>query len=255
MRNTNTVRYQIAATIWLLSIVFWIILLFDPGNIMQIKHCHVSMSGPSAASLSMLLAMNPFSDLMTGWVLMVFAMMLPKLITPIHFIYQRSLKRKRFFAAMLFVLGYGVIWTIAGILLNVVILACNLLMPQSYVPAVVVAIITIIWQFSPIKQRFLNRGHDHWSLAAFGWPAIKDAFMFGVMHGIWCVGSGWALMLLPMLLPQAHNITMLFVTFIMISEHMEHPRLPRWYFSFRLKLLRIMVTQTKLKLSRIVANQ
>src|SRR3546814_20852665 len=73
-----------------------------------------------------------------------------------------------------------------------VILGVNLLMPMSYIPALVVGIIALVWQFSPVKQRCLNRGHDHRPLAAFGWRAHRDALLFGSVHGIWCVGSGWA---------------------------------------------------------------
>jgi predicted metal-binding membrane protein len=89
-------------------------------------------------------------------------------------------------------------------------------------------------------------------LAAFGWAAYRDALMFGVMHGVWCVGSGWALMMLPMLLPEGHNLAMVIVTFIMLSEHFEHPRIPRWRMGFRGKLFRIVIAQTQIRLKRVL---
>ena len=234
-----------------ISAVFWILLLFNPGNIMTVQHCHITVEGPSPASFQMLLQMNPFSDLMIGWTLMVLAMMLPKLIVPIQHIYERSFKHKRFWSAIFFIFGYTGVWTIVGVFMNIVILGFNLLMPNSYIPAIMIGVIAMIWQFSPAKQRFLNRGHDHRSLSAFGWEANRDALEFGIIHGLWCIGSGWALMLCPMLLPQGHNIAMLLVTIIMISEHMEHPRIPRWQFDLRLKLLRILIAQTRIRLDKI----
>lgn len=64
---------------------------------MSVKHCHVTLEGPSPDSLQMLLDMNPFSGLMIGWTVMVFAMMLPKLAMPIQNIYETSFKHNRFF--------------------------------------------------------------------------------------------------------------------------------------------------------------
>ncbi|MGK4567797.1 hypothetical protein [Flavobacterium sp. 3HN19-14] len=68
------------------------------------------------------------------------------------------------------------VWMGIGLFMIAIISGVHLLMPGSYVPAIVLGIITIIWQFSPIKQRCLNRGHDHWTLAAFGWPSRSRCF-------------------------------------------------------------------------------
>lgn len=248
MNNSKRVRLRIDAIVLLTSLVIWIILLFNPGDIMTVEHCQMTVAGPSTASFDMLLQMNPFGDLMIGWVLMVYAMMLPKLIPAIHQIYASSFKSIRFRLALVFVLGYTIIWTLAGVVINGFILGANLLMPNSFVPAVGIGIIALVWQFSPLKQRFLNRGHNHRALRAFGWSAYQDAHRFGVEHGLWCVGSGWALMLLPMLMPVGHNVAMIVVAFIMISEHMEAPSQPQWRPTLRLKLLKIIVAQTEIRL-------
>ena len=247
MKLSQNNRNKISLVILSISILVWVLLLFNPGHIMTLEHCHVSDSGPSAASLKMLLDMNPLSSQLTGWGLMVIAMMLPKLIVPVQEIYARSFKRYRFLSALLFVLGYTTVWMLVGIFMIAAILALHLLLPHSFIPAIVLGIIAIVWQFSPIKQRCLNRGHDHKILAAFGWPAYRDALLFGITHGVWCVGAGWALMLFPMLLPNGHNLAMIVVTFIMLSEHMEHPKIPRWRVDVRGKLFRIVVGQAKIK--------
>ncbi len=252
MKLSVRIQRKISIVIVGLSLLVWVLLLVNPGHIMGVAHCHVSDSGPSAASLKMLLDMNPISSLLAGWGLMVIAMMLPKLITPIRHIYARSLKRRRFPAALLFVLGYTAVWMAVGIFMIAAILGLHLLLPNSYIPAMALGIIALVWQFSPIKQRCLNRGHDHWTLAVFGWAAYRDALQFGIMHGVWCVGAGWALMLLPMLMPQGHNLAMIFVTFIMLSEHFEHPKMPRWRIDFRGKMFRLIVAQTQIRLRQVL---
>lgn len=237
----------ISLVIFTASILAWVVILFNPGHIMTMEHCHVSDAGPSATSLKMLLQMNPVSSQLAGWLLMVAAMMLPKLIVPILHIWRHSLRRRRLSLSLLFVLGYTGVWMVAGIAMIAAIIALHLLMPGSYLPAIALSIIAIIWQCSPVKQLCLNRGHDHRTLAAFGWPAARDALQFGVMHGVWCAGSGWAIMLLPMLLPSGHNFAMILVTFIMLSEHFEHPKMPRWRIDLRGKLFRLIAAQAQIK--------
>ena len=252
MTTSKNTRVLISTLMLSISALFWILLLVNPGNLLTIQHCAVTTTGSSRASLQMLLAMNPITSLLAGWALMVIAMMLPKLILPVRYICERSLRSRRFWSALLFVSGYTGVWMVAAFFMIAVIFWLNLLMPKSYLPAIAAGLIAIIWQFSPVKQRCLNRGHDHRALAAFGWAANRDAFLFGVVHGVWCVGSGWALMLFPMLLPEGHNIAMIFVTFIMLSEHLENPRPPQWRLSFRNKLMRIALAQTQIKLKQVL---
>lgn len=229
-------------------------LLVNPGSIMTIAHCPVTDSGASLISFQMLLAMNPLSSMAAGWALMLIAMMSPTLITPIRHILERSFKRRRARSVTFFVVGYALIWMAAGGVLLAAMLMLTLLMPQSYLPAVGVAIITFVWQCSSIKQRCLNRNHNHVELAAFGSAADLDALRFGITHGVWCVGSCWALMLLPMLLSQGHFAAMAVVTFVMTSERLEHPRLPSWRLRFPIKLMRIAVAQTRIRLRSLSAR-
>jgi hypothetical protein len=74
----------------------------------------------------------------------------------------------------------------------------------------------------------LNRCHNHRPLAAFGIAAARDALFMGLSHGRWCVGSCWAVMLLPLLLPDAHVAAMAAVTLLMFCERMDPPATPAW---------------------------
>jgi len=241
-------RARISIPILLISATTWMMLLVNPGSIMTLAHCPVTDSGASLVSFQMLLAMNPPSSLAAGWAVMLLAMMSPTLIAPISHVVERSFKSRRARSVILFVIGYAAIWMTAGIVILAVQLGLSLIAPQSYLPAAVVGLIAFVWQCSPIKQRCLNRGHNHRELAAFGMAADRDAFSFGITHGLWCVGSCWALMLFPMLLAQGHLAAMAAVTFLMISERLEQPEPLGWRLRLRGKLMRIAVAQTRIRL-------
>jgi predicted metal-binding membrane protein len=149
------------------------------------------------------------------------------------------------------VVGYAAVWMAAGGVLIAAMLVLTLLAPQSYLPAVAVGVIAFVWQCSPLKQRCLNRGHNHSELAAFGVAADWDALRFGLTHGVWCVGSCWALMLLPMLLRQGHFAAMAFVTFVMVSERLERPGRLSWRLRFPGKLMRILFARTRIRLQSL----
>lgn len=253
MRMTTREHTRINILILLISAITWMMLLVNPRSIMTLAHHHhmAAQSGLSLVSLQMLLEMNPIPSLMAGWALMLIAMMSPTLITPIHHIRERSFKRRRARSVTLFVVGYAVIWMAAGGVLITLMLLLNLLVPLSYLPAVVVGIVAFVWQCSPIKQRCLNRCHNHRELAAFGIAADLDVLRFGMTHALWCTGSCWALMLLPMLLLQGHVVAMAVVAFVIISERLEQPRPLRWRLRFPSKLIRIVIAQTWIRLQRL----
>lgn len=248
----NRERRRVTISILLISLTMWAILLVDPGGLKTAASCCVvTDSGSSSLSFETLLEMNPISSLAAGWALMLVAMMAPMLIAPIHYIRDRSFKRRRFRAVVLLVVGYAAIWMVAGAVLIAMQLALGLVAPQSYLPAVMVGIIAFVWQCSPIKQRCLNRCHNHGAMAAFGAAADRDALRLGIEHGVWCVGSCWALMLLPMLLLQWHMIAMVAVTFVMIGERFEHSGPLTWRLRFPSKLVRIVVAQTRIRWQRL----
>ncbi|HTC46529.1 MAG TPA: DUF2182 domain-containing protein [Candidatus Aquilonibacter sp.] len=225
----------------LISAAGWILLVVEPGRINMV-HCPVASSG------SMLLAMNPPASLAMGWALMLVAMMSPVLIQPIRHIRLRSFTHRRTRSIMLFLAGYAAIWMVLGGVLLAIDSAAKLFSPHSYLPAAGVVIIALVWQFSPIKQRCLNRCHAHRELAAFGTAADVDALRFGITHGSWCAGSCWALMLVPMLLPGVHIIAMAAAAVLIFGERLEQPGLPCWRLRGLGKAIRIAVAQTRIRL-------
>jgi len=230
---------NIIISIITISFFCWLLLFFNLIQNSEGHSCHLSHDNSDNASLT---------SLMIGWYLMVLAMMLPKLIVPIRHIHSRSLKRNRISSIFLFVLGYSIIWFVVGYILNLIMIFFYSNSHQFYL-LVIIGLISLIYQFSPLKQYFLNLGHNHRSIKPMGLGSFKDVFNFGVEHGIYCVGAGWAIMWFPMLLPIGHNIAMIIVMLIMISEHMEHPKKPEWSLDGRFKLFRIIKAQIKFKIN------
>src|SRR6185369_5840917 len=174
---TISARKQTRINIVLLIVnaVTWVVLLVNPGGILTLAHCPATGSRSLLVQVQMLLEMNSISSMMAGWALMLVAMMSPTLIMPFRHILDRSFKRRRARSITLFLAGYAAIWMAAGSVLMAVVLALNVLAPQSHLAAIAVGIIAVVWQCSPIKQRCLNRGHNHSKLAAFGIAADLDA--------------------------------------------------------------------------------
>ena len=138
----------------------------------------------------------------------------------------------------------------AGGVLLAIELAVKLLAAQSYLPVGGVVLIASVWQVSPIKQRCLNRCHAHTELAAFGAAADLDALRFGLAHGVWCVGSCWALMLLPLVVSGGHIAVMAGVSLWLAAERLERPMPPRWEWRGPNKAARILVAQAQMRLQR-----
>lgn len=204
------------------SLIAWIVILLEP----RVSAC-CSANG-AVASWKMLLAANPRGPLAIDWALMLVAMMGPMLVAPLYHIQISSFARRRLRSMALFVAGYGVVWMAAGVVIVGLVLASKWLLPQSYLPAIIVGLIALVWQASPFKQRCLNRCHAHRPLAAFGIAADLDVLRFGLETGRWCTGSCWAAMLFPMLLPNGQFVAMMAVALLMFCERLDAPTTPTW---------------------------
>lgn len=181
------------------------------------------------------------------WLLMLVAMMGPMLAMPIRHVLDRSFHRRRRRAVLLFVGGYIAVWMAAGGIL----LALITELPRSVTdwPALGASLVAvaICWQCSPFKQACLNRGHSHGGLAAFGIPAELETLGSGLVHGVWCVGSCWALMLVPYALGGgAHLAAMAGVAAWLLAEKLERPTPTRWRLRAPAKAGRIALARARL---------
>lgn len=231
-------RWQVRGPALFISAAAWILLAVEPGGTALSDFCSPSMTAAS-------LALNPPASQAAGWALMLAAMMTPVVIAPLRHVRDRSFARRRARAVALFAGGYTAIWMAAGVVLLALALAARVYAPESFGPVALAAGIALIWQFSPVKQGCLNRCHAHPELAAFGPAADIGALRFGWTHGVWCAGSCWALMLLPLLVPRGHIAAMAAMALWIAAERLDRPRPPRWRWRGPGKAARMAVAQAR----------
>jgi len=242
---------RIRNAVLLVSAVAWGVLLIGPQSMGLQIHCSAMDLGEASlpGSSRGWRAFELPGLLWAGWLVMLAAMMSPVLVSPVRHICQRSFRNRQARSILLFTTGYLLAWTAAGVVPLAIGLMVALLAPQSYLPAAAAALIAMVWQFSPIKQRCLNRCYAHPALAAFGRRADLDALRFGAAHGAWCAGSCWILMSLPLLLPVGHLFAMAFISVLIFSERLESPRPPSWRCRGLGTVTRILIAQTRMLLS------
>jgi predicted metal-binding membrane protein len=168
------------------------------------------------------------ADRFASWAVMLLAMMSPVLTLPVQYIRDRTLTHRRLRATALFLGGYTVVWcAIAGLVVMVTELTAAAL-AGGHIPAAVAIAVASVWQCSPSKQWCLNRCHAHPRLGAFGVRADLAVLQYGLTHSMWCVGSCWALMLLPIPVPMPQVWVMAVAMGLIVGERFERPRAPRW---------------------------
>ena len=182
---------------------------------------------------------------------MLTAMMSPTLIGPMRYIQLRGFVRRRARSITLFVIGYAALWMSVGCLLLGLQWFLEVIAPESYLPGMVVFFVTIAWQCSPIKQRCLNRSHAHVELAAFGLSADFSMLRFGIIHGLWCAGSCWAMMFTSMLLPRWHIFSMAMCAVLIGCERLERPQSPSWRPRGLGKVMRFALAQLREHLTSV----
>jgi len=222
-------RMRVRTPLLVLSASAWILLLAGTGGGAASMH-HVAAVLPAgqAVPLDALAAHLRPGSLIWSVVLMLAAMMLPLLTAPVGHVRAQNFLHRRERAIALFLAGYASIWVVAAALLVALSLAIQAVTVTASLLGPLVVTIVLVWQFSPVKQRCLNRTHVHPPLAAFGAAGFAAAFRFGVTHAGWCVGSCWALMLVPWLIPAGHVAAMAAVTLWISAERLDRPTRPRW---------------------------
>jgi predicted metal-binding membrane protein len=211
------------------SLVAWVVLVVRRDRVIEV----MPMGSPP---LSTLLAAHTV-EMSSFWILMVLGMMLPSALGPIWHISDRSFTNRKLRSVAVFCLAYLVPWMVLGLAL-IPLMDSRMKTTLSF--ALVLGF-AISWQFSPFKQRCLNRCHAFPSLRAFGWAADQDLIRFGFEHGLACIGSCCALMIVAMAFPTGRLIGVCVATLWIFAEKLERPQKPRWQFRVPRKFARIVL--------------
>src|SRR5947208_1202587 len=144
----------------------------------------------------------------TAWVVMMAAMMFPS-IAPMVVMQARIEEGKRrqgketeAGTTTLFVCGYLLTWTVAGLLGYAIIkigqeLSLDFLAWDNAGPYVAggVIVAAALYQLTPLKDACLRRCRSPMMFLLTSWkPGRVGALRVGLEHGGWCVGCCWGLM-------------------------------------------------------------
>ncbi|WP_249410632.1 DUF2182 domain-containing protein [Pseudomonas sp. St316] len=179
-----------------------------------------------SAALQAELALNPPQRILAGWALMLLAMMPPLLATPLIHVWRSSLPSRRIQASVGFLLGYGAMWMAAGPLL--IALALLLQMATAENALAVALLVAMLWSASPWHRAALNRGHRMGRLSLFGWAVNRDCLIRGLAHGLFCIVSCWAWMVVPLVSGSWHIPMMLLTGAVLLAERLIAAKTPRW---------------------------
>jgi predicted metal-binding membrane protein len=165
------------------------------------------MSGMDAMP-DMAMSSTPSPFLLTAimWAVMMIGMMLPS-ATPMILLFtmvQRKQGTRPILTTGTFAAGYLIIWggfAVVAAGLQVELGQMALLSPSLALVSKRLAGITFLlaaaYEFSPLKNRCLTQCSSPLSFITVHWrPGIAGALRMGIVHGAFCVGCCWALMLL-----------------------------------------------------------
>jgi predicted metal-binding membrane protein len=229
-----------------ISLAAWSVLAFGGSTSVVPALCSSGTGAavPLPVSFDLALLFNSPARLAFGWALMLAAMMLPVVAAPLRHVRDRSFARRRGRAMLLFILGYFAVWMAAGVVLQLVSLTAVGVAPMPLAAGLAFAL-AVVWQVTPAKQWCLNRCHRRPQLAAFGVPADRDTFNFGLTNGASCAGACWALMLPMLLAGEGQIFAMIAVTLLVFAERLERPAPLAWRWRGTGKAWRIVLAQTQ----------
>jgi predicted metal-binding membrane protein len=154
------------------------------------------------------MALGSLGFYLTVWVVMMAAMMFPS-VAPTVLMYDRLREGHRALgrgaardATALFVAGYLLVWTLAGLGAYAVFELVRAIDPPflawdeagRYVTAGVI-VAAAIYQVTPLKQACLVKCRSPMMFLAERWRHGRAGGLeLGARHGMWCLGCCWALM-------------------------------------------------------------
>ena len=147
------------------------------------------------------------SLIVTGWVVMIVAMMLPTSL-PLLGMFHRMVRQRTDRAQLvsLVVVGYLLIWTLFGIVavlgdivLHIAVERSAWLAAHAWLIGVGIFGVAGLYQFTPLKYYCLDKCRSPLSFLMTHWQGRREhyhALRLGVHHGLFCLGCCWSLMLL-----------------------------------------------------------
>jgi predicted metal-binding membrane protein len=199
--------YVVTLSLVFLSGVAWLYVVREPDSGMAIGVLTRPSSGDPMSMMEMGSGMS-FTLFISTWIVMMVAMMFPAIV-PVVLLFDRWRRtRGRSMASTIsFVSGYLVVWGAAGLLVYAALVAIETQV-QSSETAVrlggVSLVLAGVYQLSPLKTICLSKCRSPLSLVMQHGPrlgrGLRGPLEVGVVHGAYCLGCCWALMVVLIVL-------------------------------------------------------
>lgn len=194
-------RIRVVTALLLVVVASWVYLWSGAGTMEQMGDMLMPMSsGPWTLAHAVVM--------LTMWVVMMMAMMLPSASTMILFYATIArgyrARGERVGSVAVFALAYAAVWVVfSGVAtaLQFALERLAVLSPMMELSSTVLAAVLLIaagiYQWTPWKQACLRHCRSPLEFVLTQWRAgTRGAFEMGVRHGIYCLGCCWMLMLL-----------------------------------------------------------
>jgi len=135
------------------------------------------------------------------WLVMMAAMMFPS-VSPTVALYSQMTKKRSPVAPLVFVCGYLLTWTAAGLLAFGISELVGRLLGEALAwdragrwVAGVILVVAAVYELTPLKTVCLRHCRSPLGVLLGSWrDGLPGALQMGAKHGAWCVGCCWALM-------------------------------------------------------------
>lgn len=164
---------------------------------------------------------------LSQWILMSGAMMLPLLVPAASYVRIRSFECRRVRAQVMLVVSFWATWSVLGLFILPVQALQGELRAPAFVLPVLAAVIAFAWQISNARCRALKRCHAAATLRPFGVGADWDCARYGVAQAIACLRTCFPAMCAMMLVPGAHGLAVP-MTWLLVQERLRRRWSPVW---------------------------
>ena len=164
---------------------------------------------------------------LAGFQVMTVGMMLPSSMPMLSMMVQASRRQGRPRATQLaFLAGYAAVWTgfaaaafLGDTVIHQVVHRWLWLYLHSWVIGAATLALAGGFQFSPLKERCLKQCRSPFSFFVHYYrKGVGAAWRLGLRHGVFCLGSCWALMLVMFGLGVGSLVSMALLTGVMVVE-------------------------------------